>query len=61
MIASKLLKSCATPPASWPTTCIFCAWRRRSSLAPRAISVRRRSSTIWIVAWSSRSENGFSR
>ena len=24
---SRLLKSCATPPASWPTASIFCAWR----------------------------------
>ena len=28
MIAvSTLLKSCATPPASWPTACIFWLWR----------------------------------
>ena len=26
-----LLKSCAIPPASWPTASIFCDWRARSS------------------------------
>ncbi len=31
MIAvSTLLKSCATPPASWPMACIFCAWAKLS-------------------------------
>ncbi len=29
MIVSRLLKSCATPPASRPTASILCAWRRR--------------------------------
>ena len=30
---SRLLKSCAMPPASWPTACIFCDWANwRSSL-----------------------------
>ncbi len=61
MMASRLLKSCATPPASWPTTSIFWAWRSRSSLTRSAFSVALRSSTIWMVARSSRSENGFSR
>ena len=27
MTISRLLKSCATPPASRPTASIFCAWR----------------------------------
>jgi hypothetical protein len=27
MTARMLLKSCATPPASWPMASIFCAWR----------------------------------
>ena len=26
---SRLLKSCAMPPVSWPTASIFCAWRER--------------------------------
>ena len=30
-IVSRLLKSCATPPVSWPTASIFCAWRSSSS------------------------------
>ena len=29
MMVSRLLKSCATPPVSWPTASIFCAWRKR--------------------------------
>ena len=33
MIVSRLLKSCATPPASRPTASILWAWRRRSSSA----------------------------
>ena len=28
-----LLKSCATPPVSWPMASIFCAWRTWASLA----------------------------
>ena len=28
---SRLLKSCAMPPASWPTACIFCDWENWSS------------------------------
>src|SRR5262249_562395 len=28
---SRLLKSCATPPASWPTACIFCDWANWTS------------------------------
>jgi hypothetical protein len=27
----RLLKSCATPPVSWPMASIFCAWRSTSS------------------------------
>ena len=43
---SRLLKSCATPPASWPTASIFCAWRscssswRRSSTSSATTSKR---------------------
>ena len=33
---SRLLKSCATPPVSWPTASIFCAWRSDSSTLLRA-------------------------
>ena len=33
MPASRLLKSCAMPPVSWPTASIFCAWRSCSSSA----------------------------
>ena len=32
----RLLKSCATPPVSWPTASIFCAWRSDSSTFLRA-------------------------
>ena len=31
MMVSRLLKSCATPPVSWPTASIFCACRSGSS------------------------------
>ena len=31
MAVSRLLKSCATPPASCPTASIFCAWRNCAS------------------------------
>ena len=40
MIVSRLLKSWATPPVSWPMPSIFCAWRARSSAA--RLSVRSR-------------------
>ena len=45
MIAVRmLLKSCATPPASWPTTCIFVAWATcRLSLASSLLSLSRSS------------------
>ncbi len=36
MTVSRLLKSCATPPVSWPTASIFCDWRSRSSALRRA-------------------------
>ena len=52
MPASRLLKSCAKPPVSWPTASIFCDWRKASSVAARsrkAVSMRSRS-----VALSSR-------
>ena len=45
MIVSKLLKSCATPPVSWPTASTFCDWRNRYSISSRSeISV---SSRAW--------------
>ena len=31
MTVSKLLKSWAMPPVSWPSACILCAWRSWSS------------------------------
>ena len=34
---SRLLKSCAMPPVSWPTASIFCAWRKRL-LGPLALA-----------------------
>ena len=34
MTVSRLLKSCATPPVSWPIASIFCAWRSASSVLP---------------------------
>ena len=43
MPVSRLLKSCAIPPASWPTASIFCAWRSCSSLRRSASSPARRS------------------
>ena len=47
MPCSRLLKSCAMPPVSWPTASIFCAWRNcsskpRRSLTSRAVTVNRR-------------------
>ena len=33
---SRLLKSCATPPVSWPMVSIFCAWRNCSCAFSRA-------------------------
>ncbi len=36
MPASRLLKSCASPPVSWPTASIFCDWRSASSTRSRS-------------------------
>ena len=33
---SRLLKSCATPPVSWPTASIRCAWRSAASARSRS-------------------------
>ena len=33
MPVSRLLKSCAMPPVSWPTASIFCDWRSASSVS----------------------------
>ena len=41
---SRLLKSCATPPVSWPTASIFCAWR--SSCSSRWRWVRSRTKPV---------------
>jgi hypothetical protein len=37
MTVSRLLKSCAMLPASWPTISIFCACRTRSSISLAAV------------------------
>ena len=42
MTVSRLLKSWAMPPASWPMASIFCDWRSRASLSCRAAWVVRR-------------------
>ena len=42
MMVSRLLKSCATPPVSWPIASIFCAWRSASSTRSR--------SSIWAMS-----------
>ena len=47
-----LLKSCATPPVSWPTASIFCDWKS-CSLVRRwllASSATRRSKTTARIA-----------
>ena len=43
MTISRLLKSCAMPPARRPTASIFCDWRSCSSSPCRSSSARRRS------------------
>ena len=35
----RLLKSCATPPVSWPIASIFCAWRSASSMRARSANL----------------------
>ena len=45
MLVSRLLKSCAMPPVSCPTTSIFCAWRKRASDARRACAAAARSNS----------------
>ena len=46
MAVSRLLKSCATPPASRPTASIFCDWSSFCSLSSRAVSARLRACTV---------------
>ena len=46
MAANRLLKSCASPPVSWPSASIFCAWKGCS---------RERSSSSWASRRSVRS------
>ena len=38
MMVSRLLKSWAMPPVSWPIACIFCDWRNCSSMARRSVT-----------------------
>ena len=40
MTVRMLLKSCATPPVSWPTASIFCAWRSWLSSMMRSLMSR---------------------
>ena len=40
-----LLKSCATPPVSWPTASIFCDWRSISSVASLSVTSSRAQAT----------------
>ena len=42
MTVRMLLKSCATPPASWPMASIFCDWRNCSSSRRWAVTSRNR-------------------
>ena len=37
---SRLFRSCATPPVSSPTACIFCAWRSAASASRRPVTSR---------------------
>ena len=43
MPVSRLLKSCAMPPVSWPTASIFCDWRSASSACLRSAMLPRRA------------------
>ena len=47
MMDSRLLKSCAIPPASWPTASSFCAWRSISSERESASLVWACSTSAW--------------
>ena len=40
MTVRMLLKSCATPPVSWPTASIFCDWRSWPSSMMRSLMSR---------------------
>ena len=42
MTVRMLLKSCATPPASWPMASIFCDWRNCSSSRRCCVTSRNR-------------------
>ncbi|GJE03432.1 hypothetical protein GMJLKIPL_5387 [Methylobacterium isbiliense] len=44
MTPSRLLKSCATPPVSWPIASIFCDCRSIASACSRSATARRRAS-----------------
>ena len=52
MAVSRLLKSCATPPASRPTASIFCDSRSCSSRCRRSLMSRDRPSTA-VTVWPS--------
>ena len=43
MMVSRLLKSWAMPPVSWPTASIFCAWRKRVLGLAAQLRIRRRA------------------
>ena len=51
MTVSRLLKSCATPPVSWPIASIFCAWSRaaRGASLQRLLRASRRSVTSRVI------------
>ena len=56
MMVSRLLKSCAMPPVSWPTASIFCACRSASSTFSRslmALATRASSSSLSSLSSSS--------
>lgn len=60
--ASRLLKSCARPPVSWPTASIFCDWRSCSSACiSMAVRSATRCSRVSLSArswaWASRSDS----
>ena len=53
MIVSRLLKSCATPPVSWPTASIFWDWRSASSAWRRSVmSTASGSTPVMAPCWS---------
>ncbi len=55
IIWSRLLNSCATPPANWPTASSFCAWRSFASM-PRFSVMSSETVTTPVISppWSTR-------